>query len=112
MGTEAAQDRWMEEKLEGWKSLVAIIAVVVGKHPQTTYAGLQKSLQQEWDFVQHVTPYIGTSLHTMEDSLRDAFLLDLFKGYTSYIPGREFTSLPVKQDMLALPDTTQTAGAN
>ena len=86
--------------------MVSIIDGVLCNHQKTAYAGLQKSLQQEWDFVQHVTPDIGTSLHTMEDSLRDEFLLDLFKEYTSYIPGREFTSLPVRKDMLALPDTT------
>ena len=32
---------------------------VARKHPQSAYAGLQKSLQQEWAFMQQVTPGIG-----------------------------------------------------
>ena len=56
---EAAQALWLEEKLEGWLYLVAIMARVARKHPKTAYAGPQKSLQQEWYFVQCVTPYIG-----------------------------------------------------
>ena len=53
--------------MEGCRALVAIIARVAGQHPQTAYAGLHKSLQQEWDFVQGVTPTMGLSLHPMED---------------------------------------------
>ena len=48
---EAAQAWWLEEKLEGWLDLMAIMARLASKHPQTAYAGLQKSLQQEWYFV-------------------------------------------------------------
>ena len=33
--------------------------------PKTAYAGLQKSLQQEWDFMQRVTPYIGMALQVV-----------------------------------------------
>ena len=69
--------------------------------------GLQKSLHQEWSFVQHITPDIGTTFHPVEDKLRNTFLLDLFKGETYQIPGRVVTSLPVKQDGIALPDPTQ-----
>ena len=42
----------------------------------------------------------------MEDTLRGAFLLDLFKGATYQIPGRAVTGLPVKQDEIDLPDPT------
>ena len=49
----------MEEKVEGWQYLVAIMAVLAGQQPQTAYAGLKKSLQEEWYFVQRITPDIG-----------------------------------------------------
>ena len=55
MGTEAEQAQWLEDKVERWQSLVAIMSGVSGKHPQTTYVGLHKSLQKEWNFVQRVT---------------------------------------------------------
>ena len=48
----------------------------------------------------------------MEDYLRDAFISALFKGATSQIPGRAFTSLPVKQYGIAFCNPTQTVGAN
>ena len=88
------------------------MAGVAGKHPQTAYVGLQKYLQQEWDFVQRVTQDIGTAVHPMEDDLRDAFLPHLFKGATLQTPGRAVTGLPVKQAGIALPDPTQNPRAN
>ena len=41
----------MGEKVEGWQDSVATLAGVAHWHLQTAYAGLQKSLQQEWVFV-------------------------------------------------------------
>ena len=39
-----------------------ILAGVALKHPQSAYAGLQNYLQQEWAFVQRVTPGVGGSI--------------------------------------------------
>ena len=55
------QYRWLEEKVEWWQALVAILSGLAGRHPQTAYAGLHKYLQQERDFRQHVTLDIGTA---------------------------------------------------
>ena len=65
---------------------MATLAGVARRHPQTAYTGLQKSLHQEWDFVQRVASSIGPALQPVEDDLRDAFLLALSKGVTSYTP--------------------------
>ena len=88
------------------------MAGVACKQPQTTYEGLQKSLWQEWDFVQCVTLYIGTMFQTMEDVLLEAFLPDLFKVATYQIPGRVITGMPVKQDSIAILDPNQNTGSN
>ena len=48
----------MEEKVRGWAKLVNNLSGVSHKHPQSAYAGLQKSLQQDWEFMQRVTPGI------------------------------------------------------
>ena len=112
MGTEADQAWWLEEKVGGWKDLVAVMSGVAGKHPKTAYAGLNKSLHQECDFVQRVTSNIGTEFQPIEDALRNNFLLYIFKGATYQIPRRAVTGMPVNQDGLSLPYPTETVRAN
>ena len=56
MGDVSAEREWLGNKIQGWKESVAILAGVALKHPQSAYAGLQKSLQQDWAFLQRVTP--------------------------------------------------------
>ena len=63
-----------------WAESVRTLAMVACKHPQSAYAGLQKSLQQEWAFVQRVTPGIGDNFGTVEEEIATAFLPALFKG--------------------------------
>ena len=62
--------------------------------------------------MQRIMPDIGTAFHPVEDALREAFLPALFKGATFQIPRREVTAMLVNQDEIALPEHTQTAGAN
>ena len=59
VGSKAAQDHWLGEKVEDWRDSVDTLADVALWHPQTAYVGLQKSLQKECSFVQYVTPGIG-----------------------------------------------------
>ena len=42
MGIEAAYYWWIKGKLRGWSASVDIINGVACKHPQTSYAGLQR----------------------------------------------------------------------
>ena len=56
------------------------LARVARKHPQSAYAGLQNSLQQEWEFVQQVTPSIRYAFGLVEEALRETFLPTLFQG--------------------------------
>ena len=79
MGTEAAQAQWLEEKVEGWRALVAIMARVAGNHPQSASMVLQKSLHQEWALMQRVTLDIGTAFQPVEDVMRATFLPDLLQ---------------------------------
>ena len=79
-----------------------VLAGVSHKHPQSAYAGLQKSFQQEWAFVQRVTPGVGGAFGPVEEALREIFFLALFKGLMEGVPESENTRLPVKQAGLAL----------
>ena len=102
----------MKEKVEGWADSVRTLSRVARKHPQSAYAGLQKSLQQEWAFVQWVNPGISDAFGPVEEEIAKAFLPALFEGVGDGPPGREITRLPVKQAGMALPDPTQTAPEN
>ena len=56
------------------------LAGVSLNHPQSAYAGLQKSLQKEWAFVKRVTPGIGDAFVLVEKALWENFLPDVFEG--------------------------------
>ena len=112
IGVRAVEVRWIKEKVEGWAESVRTLAGVARKHPQSAYAGLQKSLQQEWEFVQKVTLGIGDAFGPVEEETATAFLPGLFEGVGDGSPGREITCLSVKQAGLALPDPTRTAPDN
>ena len=61
----------MEEKLKGWMDSSEVLAGVARLNLQTIYAGLQKSLQQEWDFFQKTTPGIGEYFFPVKEALKN-----------------------------------------
>ena len=73
LGDVSAEKEWVGKKVEGWNESIATLAGVDIKHPQSAYAGLQKSLQQEWAFVQRVTPGVGAAFGPVEEALREVF---------------------------------------
>ena len=85
---------------------MATLARVACQHSQTTFTGLQKSLQHEWSFVQRITPCIGMAFQAVEDELRDTQHSVLFQGATYQIPGRDITGIPVKHAGIALYNPT------
>ena len=88
------------------------LAGVACKHPQSAYARLHKSLQQEWEFVQRITPGVGDAFGLVEEALQETFLPALFQVLGEGALGRGVTLLPVKHSGLALPDPTKTAPEN
>ena len=102
----------MAENIKGWTESVEILAGVSCKHLQSSYAGLQKLLQQEWEFVQWVTPGIGDAFRPVETALKETFVTALFEGLGNGVPEQGVTRLPVKQAGLALPEPSQTAPEN
>ena len=80
IGDTEAEREWLREKLQGWTESVNVLVGVAHKHPQSAYAGLKKSLQQEWAFVQRVTPVVGEAFSPVEEALRDIFVPALFRG--------------------------------
>ena len=96
LGSKAGARSLAGGKVQLWQDSVAILDGVTCRHPQTAYAGLQKSLYQEWAFMQRVTPYIGMAVQMVEDVLWDIFIPSLFQGATSQISGRAITGLLFK----------------
>ena len=74
-----------------------ILAGVSCKHLQSAYAGLQKSLQQEWALVQRLTPGIGNVFVLVELALKESFVPELVEVLGVGVPERGVTYLPVKQ---------------
>ena len=66
------------------------------KRPQSAYAGMEKSLQQEWAFVQRVTPDIEDAFGPVGKALRDTFVPALFQWVGEGTLDRGVTCLPVK----------------
>ena len=62
--------------------------------------------------MQRVTLGIGRAFQAVEDELRDTFLSALFQGAMYQTPGTAITGLQAKQVGIALPNPTQTTGAN
>ena len=73
LGDFSSEKEWLETKVEGRTESIATLARVALKHSQSTYAVLKKSLQQEWDFVQRVTPGVGAAFTPVEEALREVF---------------------------------------
>ena len=83
-------------KIQGWIESIKILAGVAHKHPQSAYAGLQKSLQQELAFVQRVTPGVGDAFSPVEEALKEIFVLALYEGLREGVPEHGIIRLPVK----------------
>ena len=70
VGTTEAKRTWVDIKVDSWVAGVSRLAGSARIFPQTAYAGLSMSLQQEWKFLQHVTPGIRPPFVALEDYLR------------------------------------------
>eukprot|EP00978_Attheya_sp_CCMP212_P044080 scaffold299795_cov75-Attheya_sp.AAC.2 len=55
IGSQAMQTEWIAEKVVEWEASVQILAKAARSCPQTSFAGLQKSSQHEWQYLQRVT---------------------------------------------------------
>ena len=72
---DAASKRatWLAEQVETWWYGVKRLAMVARRFPQTAYAGLTKSLQFEWQYLQQVVPGLREAFGLVEEALRDKF---------------------------------------
>ena len=81
-----AERLWLQDKIQRWIESVKLLAGVAHKHLQSAYAGLRKSLQQEWPFVQRVTPGVGDAFGPFEEALKEIFVPALYEGLREGVP--------------------------
>ena len=103
---------WLRDKVLVWEGGAQKLAGVVHHHPQVDYTGMNKHLQHEWYFVQHITQGFRIYFQMMEDSLRSYLLLFLFHWVEQHIPERDFNRLPVNQEGMELTYPTMYAPGN
>jgi hypothetical protein len=101
IGSEDALNEWIQPKIDAWTAGVRTLAKVAKRFPQTAYAGLTKSLQTEWTYLQRVVPNIAAKFQQVEDAIAQDFLPALFD---SEPPDRDITQLPVRLAGLGVPD--------
>ena len=89
-----------------------VLVGVARQNPQTYYDGMQKYLNQEWDFAQHVTPHIGEAFQPADEALEKFFLPALFQGATRKVPTLGITLLPYNQAGIAIPNLNLLAWDN
>jgi len=113
IGTLEAKAKWIQPQVQQWIKGVDRLAQVATRFPQTAYAGLAKSLQLEWQYLQRVVPGIGATLAPIEDAITQTFLPALIAEPTAAIQRlRETTTLPVRYAGLGVPNPGTTARQN
>jgi hypothetical protein len=108
LGTEAALSEWLGPQIAQWVGGVESLAKVARRYPPTAYAGLVKSLQQEWQYLQRVVPDCGAAFEPVEEAIRSVFLPALLQA-TEAECQRKLTTVSVRKAGLGLPDPTQSA---
>jgi hypothetical protein len=113
IGSKADRELWVHEKVTFWTSAVTDLAFAALSHPQTAFAGLQKSLQHEWQVIQRVIDDIVDCLFDVEAAITDIFLPALYgETLKDCTYRRNLSALPVKFAGLALPDPSASSEGN
>jgi hypothetical protein len=87
---------------------VESLVKVARRYPQTAYAGLAKSLQQEWQYLQRVFLDCKAAFEPVKEAIRSVFLLALLQA-TEAECQRELMTVSIRKAGLGLPDPIQLA---
>ena len=112
LGEPEDERRYIEQKVEAWEEGVEALSKIAKNHPQAAYAGMQRSLQQEWQFLQRVTEDLGPTFCGIEERLAKKFIPALFGTELEDPAVRILSTLPVKEAGMAIPNPTKTARQN
>ena len=78
LGSDEERQEWLRPQIQTWVEGIQKLATVAHRYPQTAYAGLVRSLQSEWMYLQRVVPDCGMALAPIEEAITTTFLPALF----------------------------------
>ena len=105
IGDDASLQLFLKGKVDGWVESVKIFARAARRYPQSAYAGLTKSLQMEWSYLQRVVPNAWTFFGPVEDAITSEFLPALV-GSSIATSARELMGYPVRLAGIGISDPT------
>jgi len=110
IGTPEAKAKWLQPQIQQWILGIQRLAKVAPRFPQTAHAGLSKSLQHEWQYLQRVVPNVGPALAPIEAALAETFLPALLAATDEDAKRlRELTTLPVCHAGMGIPNPETSA---
>ena len=86
IGDQDSEKAWLTENVTGWVDSVEVLVGVARQQPHTAYAGLKKSLQNEWYSLQHITLTHRGGVLPGRVRPGKSLLPALFKGSTTEVP--------------------------
>ena len=95
VGEPVGQTTFVQDKVRQWIADVQKLSKIAKKQPQGAFVALPKSLQCEWQFLQHVVPGCGNFFTPLHDILASTFLPAVFSCVVSLCEHLLF-SLPVQ----------------
>ena len=78
IGDTVGQATFVQDKVCHWIADVKRLSKIAKKQPQAAFAALVKSLQCEWQFLQHVIPNCDNYFIPLDDVLASTFLPAVF----------------------------------
>jgi hypothetical protein len=110
VGSDESMRQWLAPQIQQWVEGVRALAGVARRFPQTAYAGLARSLQTEWTYLQRVIPGIDGAFGPIEDVITREFIPALLgEDAAGLIPARDLLALSVRFAGLGIPDPVQSA---
>ena len=111
IGDLGKQTKWIGQKVESWVEATDPLAEISQWVPQSSFAGMQRSLQHEWSYIQRVKPGIGKEFDSLQASIKTKFMVEIF-GEIILLHLRSLSGLLMKKGGLAIPDPSATAESN
>jgi len=110
LGSPEARQRWLQPQIDQWVGRVRKLSRIAKKYPQSAYAGMTKSLQAEWQYLQRVNHSVADDFAPLDDAIAQDFVPALFGDDDPLHPNhQDCIALPVRHSGLGLPPPTTTA---
>ena len=113
ISTDDVKCEWLEPQIKEWDTGIETLSCITKQYPQTAYAGLVKSLQMEWMYLQCILPGIEDIMAPLEEAIQKIFLPALFEEPEASLTAlRPLMCLGVGKADLGVPDPRDTVKAN